>query len=70
MEEVKYLGLFIGHNGIRMDPEKVKAILEWLSPCSVTEVRKFLGFANYYQWFIQAFMEKAYALMALTRAGR
>jgi hypothetical protein len=31
-----------------MDPEKVKAILEWASPIIVKGVWVFLGFANFY----------------------
>ena len=31
-----------------MDKGKVKAIIEWLVPNKVTEMRSFLGLANYY----------------------
>ena len=57
-QEVKYLGVIVTPNGIRMDPEKVRAIQKWEKPPSgrdVTAVRKFLGFCNYYRRFIQGF---------------
>ena len=38
-----------------MDPEKVKAILDWASPIIVKGVRAFLGFANFYWQFIKEF---------------
>ena len=40
-----------------MDPEKVKAILEWESPKSIKGVRSFLGFANFYRKFILQFSD-------------
>jgi hypothetical protein len=51
-EEVKYLGLIVGVNGIRMDPEKVQAVENWEAPKKLKEVQAFLGFANFYQRFI------------------
>jgi hypothetical protein len=30
-----YLGLIISHNGIKMDPEKVAAIINWESPINI-----------------------------------
>ena len=49
VQSTKYLG-FIVEAGkcIRMDPEKVKAIMDWEAPHSVKGIRSFLGFANFY----------------------
>ena len=38
-----------------MDPEKIKAIVEWEAPMSVKGVQSFLGFANFYRQFIKDF---------------
>ena len=51
--EVKYLGLIISANGVRMDPEKVTAVLEWGSPRNLHNVRAFLGFTNFYRVYGQ-----------------
>ncbi|KAG8473070.1 hypothetical protein CXB51_034991 [Gossypium anomalum] len=35
-------------DGIRIDPSKISAIVDWKPPKNVTEVRSFLGLAGYY----------------------
>ncbi len=39
---------FLGHVGVAMDHRKVVAIRDWPRPTSCTEVRRFVGLANYY----------------------
>ena len=41
--------------GISVDPEKVKAIMEWPVPKNAHEVRSFMGLAGYYQRFVEGF---------------
>jgi len=38
--ETKFLGLTVGRDGFKMDPEKVKTILAWTTPRSATELCK------------------------------
>ena len=45
---IDYLGFEVSE-GVHVSPEKVKAIVEWLIPSSVKDVRSFLGLALYYQ---------------------
>ena len=37
-EEIVYLGFVISIDGLKMDPEKAKAIFEWPTPKNVSEV--------------------------------
>ena len=55
VREVEFLGVVIGPEGIKMEKEKIKGVLEWLMPKCVKGVQKFLGLANYYRWFIEGF---------------
>ena len=48
VQEVGFLGVVIGLEGIKMEKEKVKGVLEWPTPKCVKDVQKFLGLANYY----------------------
>jgi hypothetical protein len=66
-QEVKYLGFIVeAGKGIRMDPEKIRAIMDWKYPTSVKGIRSFLGFANFYRDFIAGFSHIAAPLTALT----
>jgi hypothetical protein len=67
--EVKFLGLIITVDGIKMDLEKVRAIQEWKLPQSLKDVQAFLGFANFYRRFIHGFSNIAKPLTQLTRGN-
>ena len=49
VREVGFLGVVIGPEGIKMEEEKVKGVLEWLTLKCVKDMQKFLGLANYYR---------------------
>ena len=66
-KQVKYFGFIIEAGvGLRINPEKIKAIREWEAPKIKKAVRAFLRFANYYRAFIDKFVTTAAFFTALT----
>ena len=52
-----------------MDPVKIEAVMNWKPPRNVTEVRSFLGLADYYRRFVQGFSVIASSFTRLLRKG-
>ena len=52
VREVRFPGVVIGPEGIKMEEEKVKGVLDWPTLKCVKDIQKFLRLANYYCWFI------------------
>ena len=48
VKEVGFLEVVIGQEGIKMDKENMKDVLNWLTPKRVKDIQKFLELANYY----------------------
>jgi len=55
MEEILILGVIIGKGQVKIKQEKIKGIKKWKMPMKVKDIESFLGFANFYQRFIQNF---------------
>ena len=70
VRKVEFLGVVIGPEGIKMEKEKVKGVLEWLTPKCVKDVQKFLGLANYYRQFIEGFATVARPLHDLVKKDK
>ena len=56
---LKYLGHIVSPEDTAMDPIKIEAILKWPQPRTVTDVRSFTGFNNYYRKFIKGYAKIA-----------
>ncbi|XP_047978411.1 uncharacterized protein LOC125220295 [Salvia hispanica] len=67
VDEVVFLGFVVGRDGVKVDEEKVKAIREWPTPKSVSEVRSFHGLASFYRRFVRDFSTKASPLNHLVK---
>ncbi|KAG1952394.1 retrotransposable element [Pimephales promelas] len=63
---VTFLCSVVSAEGISMDPDKVRAVLDWAVPDSRVALQRFLGFANFYRCFICNFSQVAAPLTALT----
>ena len=67
LTEVSFLGHILFHNGISVDPSKIKDVVEWVTPTTVKEVRGFLGLVGYYRRFVPDFSKIAKPLIELTK---
>ena len=65
--KIIYLGFVFSLIELKMDPEKVKAIKEWLSPRSMFEARRFHGLACFYRVFIRYFSGICAPLMGIVK---
>lgn len=65
--ELEYLGHSISAEGVKPNPEKISAVLDFKKPDNVKETQSFLGLCGYYRKFIKDFATIAYPLYRLTR---
>jgi hypothetical protein len=66
---VPFLGHVISPKGIDVDPGNVRDVLDWKPPMSVTQVRGFLGLADYYRRFIPNFSKISKPIIELLKKG-
>ena len=59
------LGHIVSHNGISIDPNKVKALMDWPEPMTGEGLQSFLGLAGFVRMFIRHYGELAGPLEAI-----
>src|SRR5260370_31516740 len=65
--EIDFLGFWLSKEKLSMEQQKVSGIADWPPPETVTQVKSFLGFCNYYQRFISYYVKLCVPLNDLTR---
>ena len=69
MTHVQYLGYIIDERGVHVDPAKIQVILDWPAPTTITELRSFLGLANFYRRFVLGLSHITWPLSQVTKGG-
>jgi hypothetical protein len=62
---IEFLGHFVSEEGIQVDPQKVRTIIEWPIPNNPHDIQSFMGLSNYYRRFISKFAHKTAPLNRL-----
>jgi len=65
-DSVEYLGYRLSPEGLTMSPDKIQTISDWPEPRKVKDIQSFLGFANFYHWFIFNYSDIVVPLTWLT----
>ncbi|GBG64345.1 hypothetical protein CBR_g41546 [Chara braunii] len=65
--QVLYLGHILDGDGVKPEESKIAAIRDWPTPRTLTELRSFLGLANYYRKFVRNFSTIAAPLRRLLK---
>jgi len=66
-ESVEYLEYILFPSSLTMSDDKIKIIQDWLEPKKVKDIQSFLGFANFYYWFIFNYLDIVIPLTRLTQ---
>ena len=66
-KEVVHLGHIIGKDGVKPNPEKLKAVRDFPRPRNIKNVCQFLGLTGYYRRFIEGYAETAKPLSHLLK---
>jgi hypothetical protein len=54
-DSLQLLGFIIDHEGLKMDPEKVEAIVNRKEPTNLKELQSWLGLTNFYRKFVESY---------------
>jgi len=70
VEEVEFCGQILGHGTRKPAPGKLMAIEKWEVPTTITALRAFLGFTNYYNTYIHMYAQIAARLQDKLKVPR
>jgi hypothetical protein len=69
-KKIHYLGHVLSKEGVAVDPDKIRSIMEWPTPKDVSDIRSFMGSTGYYRRFIKDFSKIGCPITALQRKGK
>jgi hypothetical protein len=67
VKEVEYLVHIVSHEGVKVDPNKIKAMMDTSISKTLKNLRAFLGLTSYYHKFVWHYGRIETPLMTLTK---
>jgi hypothetical protein len=55
--KVKFLKYILTTTDVKINPEKIKIVLDWPTPTTIKKIQKFIKFANFYRKFIRGYSD-------------
>ena len=70
VREVEFAGHVVGHGQRRPMPEKSVALRHWEKPRTISELRSFMGFCNYYSGYVRMYADLSGPLHKMLQVGK
>ena len=70
LQELEYLGHIITNHEVKVDENKIAAMVAWPRPTNISELRGFLELTRYYRKFVKNYSIVARALNNLLKKGQ
>uniref|UniRef100_A0A8R1EB09 RNA-directed DNA polymerase n=1 Tax=Caenorhabditis japonica TaxID=281687 RepID=A0A8R1EB09_CAEJA len=67
VRELIFLGFIVSKDGIKPDPKKITAMIDFPTPKNVKDVRAFIGMSSFYRRFVKNFSTIAAPIIELTK---
>ena len=70
VREVEFAGHVVGHGQRRPMPGKLASLHHWEKPQTISELRSFMGFCNYYSGYVRIYVEVLGPLHKMLQVGK
>ena len=70
VREVEFAGHVVGHGQRRPRPGKIAALRHWEKPQTISELRSFMGFCNYYSGYVRMNADLSWPLHKMLQVGK
>ena len=70
VKEVEFAGHVVGHGQRRLMPGKLVSLHHWEKPQTISELRSFMGFCNYYSGYVRMYAELSGPLHKMLQVGK
>ncbi len=67
MQKIIFLKLLMSIEELKMNSQKIQAVIEWFTLNNLTQIQFFIDFYNFYQCFIKNFSKIVHFMIQLTQ---